>query len=469
MVRTPRFLLAAIERLPPELLDSIAACLSEKPNLCNLRLVSHRVLDGTEAAVSDGLYRKVQSSASYKGLSRLVQITTHRAFAPAVRMLELQPSYLDVWNPERFDFFANVSDLQWRTENDVAHDEHDCRLQAQWRFIHSEGDAKLLTIALKQLSKLCKVTIGYAGDTRGTKDPDTRQYSGPWTHIRTLSSTEYLTPYEHLFRVFMKAVSGSRVSLESLSVGSTPKPQTGGDVGCFVVFTWLELEPMEQTNAQQHFANLTSLAICAQQGDNPGKSTWHDRFSAFLRYLPTPATLGLRFDQKSYPSRQSSTDFLTHIHLPRLQTLRLRSCYFPRDDAFAFLNRHATIIRSLDLRDCVMRSMREWKSLLLFINDHERLNLDVITLKGMTTDTAMVKFVPGACRQCCVPDHFFERDATRMCTHYYMQAEKGSIREAINEVLTTMNEEISEFCESEPRRVESFSNGMVDGFGFGRI
>lgn len=100
----------------------------------------------------------------------------------------------------------------------------------------------LLSTALKQLPRLRKVSIGYSKSSRAARDEDTGQFSGLWEDISTGVSTEFLSPYEHVFKVLLKALSTTTVSLTSLSLGGLPNsPILDGPYSLFS-FPQLELE-----------------------------------------------------------------------------------------------------------------------------------------------------------------------------------------------------------------------------------
>lgn len=173
------------------------------------------------------------------------------------------------------------------------------------------------------------------------------------------SRTDYLdpNPYGQVFKVPMKALSTSSVSLTSLSLLSCPdfRWRDYRDVCCNRIdFTWLELQLMRQTNIQQRFAELIALTFHVQQGRCPKDTAWYEPFGAFAESGQSGAEIRCRALPSPFVSHGALSTY-SDLAPSIIQVVQLPHCERRCDQLPHLPHQHSPLTRHLRVRNGVSR------------------------------------------------------------------------------------------------------------------
>lgn len=433
--------------MPTELVEQVASLLAtNKHDLSALRLVSKWMLKNTQSAVLDGLFRKVRCTVTFNNLTRLIGIAEHPIFGPAVRVLELHPSYDRAQSQPfpRAKYGALLEQANSCASScDADHTPTICEAgqPTSDEVGIEEGGVPLLALALKHLPNLRDVCLGFEKSFKLSSDPHVGHPFGPWADKRERATLSQ--PFQQIVEIFLQAIASSAVSLANFQAGYMPDHPYSDFEQSFLYAVFGTKEPMRQANVRQRFADLQTLSFVAMQIFDDEGDTFAEEFQNFLCCMPKLVTLELCFDQKPFASQldDHAPVLLAKLELPLLRSLKLQNCRCASGDLNAAITRNPATLRSLELRECLMPRVEDWQNLLRYIGGHKHLELNIVVLEGMTTMAGTVKSLIGECHHCNTGhgQQLAFDGRRRMCPHCYWCAD-GDVHQAVNALLTTMVE-----------------------------
>jgi len=377
----PMVSLAAIERLPVELLDMVVAHVV-LPDFQALRLCSRQLYALTLATFSSSYFARRTTTLGAPSLDRLQRASSHAIFSNAVSLLDIKllnyEDYRSLQKIDRVGIYPPPKRLLRVPQVKMGDISQESKLFDYMRTHHDPKAVILpLTRALKRLPSLHTVQLRVNGLTL---------YGNPYIDAE---DDVYHTFLSACFRAILDAIirSGVRLQHFALTKGSSlVRPLTKS---ANLIYPALNAPLPYLISLGKAFSNLKSmrLSIRTNYNGNARVPGWENSVSHFISTSPCLEELTLCLQARDSEPRFRAAvmrSVARSVELSNLSLLQLYGCVVDEADLMAFIKNHALTLRRLMISDTHMRA-GTWASVLVALK--REVDLDYLRLQYLQQST----------------------------------------------------------------------------------